>query len=153
MLDAQQTSFENYDLKSGRLIVGGRAKSFHWSKGFEYEQSYNEGLIDDYVTGDFFAGSSLGPLSARVNLNYIAKPEAEISSLGFATDLRLSDSVDVSFDFNHTLLTEQNTYRLGMKWVLPFLTVTPHVAYNDSGIVSGNLTLLMTMGQSHRAVW
>lgn len=146
VLDARRTNYEGYQLNSGKFILAGRSKGFYWSKGFDYQQFITDGLVEDAIAGNFYAGKSLGPLSARVNLSYLTKPEAELTTIGFSGDLKLSPDVDVSFDFDHAVATSDNIYRLGMKWILPYMTVTPTVSYSDNGTMAGNLTVLMTLG-------
>lgn len=149
ILDAQRTQYENHQIDSGKFILAGRTKGFHWSKGFDYRQTLTDNTVnavEDTLVGDLYAGSSIGPLSARLNMTYLAKPEAELATLGFSSDLRLSSNVDISFDYDRSVITDENVYRVGMKWVLPYLTVTPYFSYSDKGTVSGNLTMLLSLG-------
>lgn len=146
IFSTKQIQFANHELNESELVVSGKFKGLQWSKGFEYEERYEGGEIFDELTGDLFLGTKIGPLFARASATYITEPQTEFTTYGLAADLRLSNNVDVSFNYDYDILQDENSYRVGMKWSLPYLIVTPNIRYSDSGLVNANLTMLLAMG-------
>ncbi|BFM06718.1 hypothetical protein R50071_19220 [Halioxenophilus aromaticivorans] len=152
LFNGSQINYEDYSLNRSRFIVSSGYNRLNFSTGFEYIESLIDEQVQDQLLGDLFVGSGLGPLTARLRASYQIQPEAELASIGVASSLRLSRDVNVNFDYDHSLLTDTDTYRVGMKWTTPYLTITPSVAYHDTGYVSGNLNVLMPMGSRSGAL-
>ncbi|WP_317931669.1 SPOR domain-containing protein [Halioxenophilus sp. WMMB6] len=146
LFDGRQYKHADYDLNFAEINFGGQYKKFYWSNGYEYRQDYLNGAVEDQLFTELYTGTRVGPLATRVNAIYAIQPESELSNLGFSADLRLSRSVDVSFDYGYQVQEEINSYSLGMNWRLPYVTVNPYIRYNDNGLVQGNLSVLLSMG-------
>lgn len=120
------------------------------SNFLDYERTSYEAPTteeNELMTGLFSVKHSLRPLSVRIGAKYTVLPEYEIDSAFLGSSFRIANGINVNFDIDHRLVSNDTNYRLGLTWKNRYLRVTPSINYSDEGLFQGLLTVSTSLGK------
>ncbi len=99
------------------------------------------------MSGATFFGLSMRPVNIRITSAYVIEPEAELTSVGLVSAMRLDSKTNVDFSINKSLIDDSVLSRLGLSWAHESFRVTPSVAYSNKGYWQGQVQLSATLGK------
>lgn len=155
-MNRSENDLQYYD--EYRLGISGSAYRVNWSNNLLYENTVFSTPLDnassqkkvtdlESFSGAFIVSTSLSSFIARLTAAYDILPDSQLSKLNISTSYRLYPKANVNFDFSHSLVTNDNQYRVGLNWQLSHFQITPSVIYSDDGLWQGQVQLSTSLGK------
>jgi len=136
---------------SVNIGLSGNIERLRWSKSFDYKSLTTQESDIQTIDGNLFLGYSLSPISFRLGLNYHIDPEAEVDSADLSSFFAIDNDTSINISARYRPEDNSTRYNLGLTWKLPYFQLTPSVSYDDSGEVTGLVTVSASLGKRSSA--
>lgn len=145
------------------LIMAGRNGRLGWSHSLTYTQHQATSVTKTGIAGGVMFSYSTRALTSRLNMGYRLGSETDLREvtassflrdyfrdLSLATVLTLDNETSMTLDIDYYPNSGAHRYATGLSWLLPYMRITPTMAYTSSGDYMGYINVAATLNRRQR---